>query len=127
MIVGVGIDILNVSRMEKLLAKNYSQKFKSKVFTQNEIDYCEKFKNPAQNFAVRWAIKEAFYKALPQELQKISDWLSIEFINDGTNKPFVGIVEEKLAEAFCELGISNIHSSVSHEKEFCVAQIILES
>jgi holo-[acyl-carrier protein] synthase len=126
MIIGIGIDIFKVERIEKVLAKSYSQNFKKKVFTQNEIDYCEKYKNPAQNFAVRWAIKEAFYKALPEDLQEISSWKSIEFINKNGKKPFVQIVSEKLIKGFNDFGISKIHASVSHEKEFCVAQVILE-
>ena len=127
MIVGVGIDICEVSRVAKVLAKSYSQNFKKKVFTQNEIEYCEKFANSAQNFAARWAIKEAFYKALPQELQEFSGWKSIEFINESGKKPFVRIIDGELSKKFQDFGISKIHSSVSHEKEFCVAQIILES
>jgi len=127
MIVGIGIDICKVERVEKVLAKNYSQKFKEKIFTSNEIEYCEKFKNSSQNFAVRWAIKEAFYKALPEELQEISSWQSIEFINESGKKPFIRILDEKLKEEFQNQKIAKIHSSVSHEKEYCVAQVILES
>lgn len=127
MIVGVGIDICEVSRIEKALEKSYSQNFKKKIFTQNEIDYCEKFAKSAQSFAARWAIKEAFYKALPLELQELSGWQSIEFINENGNKPFIKITDEKLVEAFEKNKIVRIHSTVSHEKEFCVAQVILES
>ena len=127
MIVGIGVDICKVERVAKVLAKSYSQNFKKRVFSQNEIAYCEKFANPHQSFAARWAVKEAFYKALPQELQEISGWLSIELVNENEKKPFVRIIDAELAEAFKKFGISKIHSSVSHEKEFCVAQIILES
>lgn len=128
MIIGTGIDICKVERVEKILAKKYSQKFKEKVFTSNEIEYCQKFKNPAQNFTARWTIKEAFYKALPEDLQEISSWKSIEFINDGNGKkPFIKILDEKLMNEFQKQKIAKIHASVSHEKEFCIAQVILES
>lgn len=126
MIAGIGIDICDVGRVAKVLAKPYSQNFKKKVFSETEIKYCDKMKNNALHFAARWAVKEAFYKALPQEIQKISGWKSIEFINDDEKKPFVRIINEELAKKLESAGISKTHCSVSHEKEFCVAQIVLE-
>jgi holo-[acyl-carrier protein] synthase len=82
--------------------------------------------NNFTHFAARWAVKEAFYKALPQEIQDISGWLSIEFVNIDEKKPFIRVIDDKLAAALGNLGISKIHCSVSHEKEFCIALVILE-
>jgi holo-[acyl-carrier protein] synthase len=113
--------------MGKVLQKSYSQNFKKKVFSDSEIEYCEKMKNSSPHFAVRWAIKEAFYKALPENLQNFSSWKSVEYINDGEKKPFVNIRDEFLSSKMREENISNIHCSVSHETDVCVAQIILEN
>jgi holo-[acyl-carrier protein] synthase len=126
MIVGSGFDICDVKRIAKVLAKPYSQNFKSKVFTLSEIEYCEKFVNPSQNYAVRWAVKEAFYKALPYDLQDFSSWKSMEFLNFDGKKPFINVCDLQLHKKMQDLGISNIHCSVSHEKELCAAFVILE-
>ena len=126
MIAGIGVDICDIRRVAKILEKKYSQNFKKKIFSDNEIDYCDKIKNSAPHFAVRWAVREAFYKALPEELQAFSFWKSIEFINADDKKPFIRVIDRELAKKLNDSGISGIHCSVSHEKEFCIAQVILE-
>ena len=127
MIVGVGVDICDAKRMAKIIEKPHWKNFQKKVFSDGEIEYCQKMKNASPHFSVRWAVKEAFYKALPDDLQKMSSWKSIEYINDGEKKPAVYVCDEKLATALKNHKISKIHCSVSHEKEVCVAQIILEN
>ncbi|MDR0304322.1 MAG: holo-ACP synthase [Chitinispirillales bacterium] len=126
MITGIGVDICSVERMKKVLSKPHSQNFKKKVFCESEIEYCKKMGDNPVHFAARWAIKEAFYKALPYEIQDISGWRSIEYINFEQARPFIRITDEKLSKALHSLGISKIHCSVSHEKEYCVAQVVLE-
>jgi holo-[acyl-carrier protein] synthase len=126
-IIGIGIDICGIERMARILSKPSSQNFKDRFFTPSEIEYCEKFANPAKNYAARWAVKEAFYKALPDELQKFSSWQSVEFCNLENKKPFIVVCEPQLLSKMRDFGISKIHCSVSHEKEFCVAQVLLES
>jgi len=126
-IAGIGVDICDSKRMAKILEKPYRKNFLNKVFSSGEIEYCQKMKNCAPHFSVRWALKEAFYKALPDDLQKISSWKSIEYVNSGEKKPTVNICDKGLADALKSFGISKVHSSVSHEKEFCVAQIVLEN
>ncbi|MCL2843891.1 MAG: holo-ACP synthase [Chitinivibrionia bacterium] len=127
MIIGVGVDICDVNRIAKIAEKPHWKNFQKKVFSDGEIEYCLKMKNSAPHFAVRWAVKEAFYKALPDNLQQISSWKSIEYINNGEKKPSVRVLDEKLAVALKVGKISKIHCSVSHEKEICAAQIILEN
>ena len=127
MIVGIGVDICDVKRMAKITEKPHWDNFRKKVFSVAEIEYCQKMKNASPHLAVRWAVKEAFYKALPDDLQKYSSWKSIEYLNDGEKKPTVRVCDEKLATALKNQKISKIHCSVSHEKEVCIAQIILEN
>ncbi|HJO77462.1 MAG TPA: holo-ACP synthase, partial [Pelagibacteraceae bacterium] len=62
-IFGIGTDIVNIKRMEKSL-KKYGNKFKNKIFSKNEISYCEKKKNSSASYAKRFAAKEALTKAL---------------------------------------------------------------
>ena len=68
-IFGIGTDIVNIKRMEKILKKN-GKNFKSRVFSKGEISYCEKKKNPPSFFAKRFAAKEALSKALGTGIRK---------------------------------------------------------
>ena len=62
-IFGIGTDIVNIKRMENSL-KKYGIKFKNKIFSKNEISYCEKKTNPSAFYAKRFAAKEAIFKAM---------------------------------------------------------------
>ncbi len=125
MIVGVGNDIIDVRRIDKTLKKSHGETFKRRVFTDKEIKYCDRMANSAPHFAARWAIKEAFYKALPEDIQKLSHWLAIELVRDSSKKPVINVCDEALDKIFKELGIRIFHS-VSHEKEYSSAVVILE-
>ena len=126
MILGTGIDIVKIGRIKKLIDR-YESGFLKKIFTENEILYCNRKGEPSIHFAGRWAVKEAFYKALPVEIQQKSGWKSIEIISDNRGKPFVNVVSEELNELFKSHLIGKIHTSISHEREFAIGSIILES
>ena len=68
-IFGIGTDIVNIKRMEKSLMR-HGKKFKNNIFSKNEINYCEKKRNPAPFFAKRFAAKEALSKALGTGIRK---------------------------------------------------------
>lgn len=126
MIVGIGIDIIEVARIEKQVEAE-SNSFIKKIFTNNEIEYCEtKIKNKAQNYAARFAAKEAFFKALGTGWRDGLSWKDIEIENDELGKPaiFVNGKSKKLIE---EKSISKIHVSLSHIKAIAVAVVILEN
>lgn len=126
MIKGIGVDIVQIDRIKKLIEK-YDINFLKKVFTEDEILYCQNKAHPFIHFAGRWASKEAFYKALPLPLQKISGWKKIEIISDNqSGRPYIKIISSDLLEAFKNYNISLCHLSISHEKEFCIALVVLE-
>ncbi len=125
MIIGIGNDIIDVRRIEKTLAKSHGELFKRRVFSEKEIAYCGKMAASAPHFAARWALKEAFYKALPEDLQPISHWQAIELIRVSGSKPMISIIDNHLAEQFLQRKIVVFHS-ISHEKEYCTAVVILE-
>ena len=126
MILGVGTDIISVARMERVFSRSTAEAFKERVFTHSERQYCEKMSNATPYYAARWALKEAFYKALPLELQGVSSWKSIELLRQDGKKPEVVVCTEELRNALSNLGDVQIHHSISHEKEFCVAMVTLE-
>ena len=90
-IFGIGTDIVNVKRIEKSL-RNNGNSFKKRVFSKNEIIYCEKRKNPFTFYAKRFAAKEALSKALGTGIRKGIDFKNIEISNDRFGKPSIKLM-----------------------------------
>lgn len=124
MIVGIGVDLVDVRRIEAIIFR-WQEKFLKRIFTEKEIHYCNNKKNPAQRFATRYAAKEAFVKALFPKDQLGISMLDIE-IDQKESRPFVNLFGpvKKYAE---EVGIQKIHLMVSHDGNYGIANIILES
>ena len=87
-IFGIGTDIVNIKRMEKFLKKK-GNSFKKKIFSKNEIIYCERKKNPSSFYAKRFAAKEALSKALGTGIRKGISFKDIEILNDNYGKPSI--------------------------------------
>ncbi|MCB5279088.1 MAG: holo-ACP synthase [Candidatus Cloacimonetes bacterium] len=123
MIVGIGVDIVNVGRVARLI--NTNPRFTEKVFTPNEASYANSKASPAQSYAARFAAKEAFMKALGTGWDKGVSWRDMEILNTDSGKPelYLSGITKQLAE---QMGVLNIHISLSHEKEYAIAQVVLE-
>ena len=122
MIIGLGIDICEVNRIEKALGR--TKRFKEKIFTLHEIEYCiSKNKGQYHSFAARFAAKEAFSKALGSGIGAEFKFHDIEILNDEKGKPFVKLLTQKIKSKLLN---TNIHLSLTHSKEYAVANIILE-
>ena len=116
-----GTDIIEISRIKESIEKT-EEAFLNKVFTKNEIQYCEsKKKQKYQHYAARFAAKEAVFKAISNLLEdKYSiSWKDIEVLNTKEGRPFVNI------NLINNKGISNIDISLSHCKEYAVANVIV--
>ena len=87
-IFGIGTDIVNIKRMNKSL-KNHGNNFKKRVFSKNEIIYCEKKKNPSSFYAKRFAAKEALSKALGTGIRKGINFKDIVISNNNYGKPTI--------------------------------------
>ena len=87
-IFGIGTDIVNIARLKKSLERN-NDRFKNKIFTKNEIIYCESKKNPNSFYAKRFAAKEALSKALGSGITKDVRFKSIEVFNNNQGKPSI--------------------------------------
>ena len=123
MILGIGTDIAEVARIAKSIENN---SFKEKVFSKNEITYCEAKANKAESFAARFAAKEAFFKALGTGWRGGMAFNEVEVVNDELGKPTLN-VSGKTAEIIKEKKIKTIHVSLSHTKEMAIAMVVLES
>ena len=123
MIVGIGIDIVEIERIERII-KKHARHFIERVFTKPEIDYCLEKSHPAQHFAGRFAAKEAVGKALMH--WRGFSWKDIEIVNDkGSGRPQVRLHNE-LQRHSSSAGIKHIHITISHSKHYATAQAITE-
>ena len=117
MIISCGTDIIEINRIKESLDK-YNEKFKQTVFTKSEINYCESHKNQKfQHYAVRFAAKEAIFKAISKKISKEYNWKDFEIINSENGKP-----EVKLNITIPE--IESIDVSLSHCKEYAIAAVV---
>ncbi|TET10538.1 MAG: holo-[acyl-carrier-protein] synthase [Candidatus Atribacteria bacterium] len=124
MIVGCGIDLVKIERIEKII-KRWGDNFIFRIFTPLEIEYCEKKKgNKFQSYAGKFAAKEALLKALGLGLRE-ANWKEIEIKNDELGQPIID-TSGKLKNIASAKGVSKYFISISHTKEYAATQVILE-
>lgn len=100
-------------------------RFGEKLFTTAETTYCEGRASKFQSYAARFAAKEAVMKAFGTGWNERVHWLNIEILRDGDDAPKVLLHNDTKALAG-ELGIRAIHLSLSHEKEYATAFVVME-
>ncbi len=125
MIVGTGVDIAEVSRIAASIER-FGRRFTERVFTPDEIRYCESKANRAERYAARFAAKEAAMKAIGTGWRHGVTWRDIEVKRAPGGRPTV-VLSGRAAEFFEKLGATRAHLSISHTSEFALAQVILES
>lgn len=128
MIVGIGIDMEEISRIKSLLQKpNTGERAKERLFTIGEIAYCQGHKEPWQHYTARFAAKEAFSKALGTGIwQKDVRWTDIEIYNDDLGKPHLNVSGQAL-KLLQERGATHALLSLSHAGAYAVAVVVLEN
>lgn len=123
MILGIGIDLVDVRRMEGIIFR-WHERFLRRVFTEREIRYCNNKKNPAQRFATRYAAKEAFIKALYPKGEKGINYLDIE-VDEKDRRPVINLTGE--IQAFVDKkNIKNVFVMLTHDGNYGIANVILE-
>lgn len=125
MIVGLGVDITEVDRMEAAMERR-GRAFLERLFTPSEIRYCEKHRNRAERFAGRFAAKEAAMKALGTGWARGVRWLDIEVVREPSGKPTLKLSGKTRAIAD-GLGVKNIAVTITHDGNTALAQVIFES
>lgn len=123
MIAAIGIDIIEVGRIRKLLEKG--ERFKKRIYTNLEQEYCDGKKNAALSYAARFAAKEAFLKALGTGLSGGVSFKEIELVNDEKGKPELNLYGKARAMVL-KKGGSAWHVSLSHLEDLAAAVVILE-
>lgn len=123
MIFGIGTDLVEVARIEKIILKE--QGFKEKVFTKGEIAYCESRKNSFESYAARFAAKESFFKALGTGWVGEMQFHEIEIIQEQSGKPAI-LLHGEVKSLVEGLQISSVFVTLSHTSGMASGFVILE-
>ena len=124
MIIGTGIDIVNIERIERAMTR-WGDHFAHRVFTEREMVWCQKRSRPSECFAIRFAAKEAFLKAIGRGLRNGILWTDIEVENDSLGRPFLSL-HRKAREVFESLQVERPLLTLSHDRPCAVAHVLLE-
>ena len=122
MVLGLGTDLIETGRVEASI-KRFGERFLERVYSPEEIAYCQRKKNAAESFAARFAAKEALAKALgaPQGLA----WHDAEVVSEESGRPRLELRGTVRARAD-ELGVRHVHVSLSHDAGVASAVVVLE-
>jgi holo-[acyl-carrier protein] synthase len=124
MIVGMGIDVAEVKRIQRVLEAQ-GERFVKRVYTEAEAAYCEQYKSKYERYAGRFAAKEAAMKALGTGWSRGVRWVDVEVVRQRGGRPILQLHGEarKIADA---LGVKSIAISITHTSEQAFAQVIFE-
>lgn len=117
---GVGTDIIEIDRIKEAIAR-HGNRFLDRLFTEKEIAYCQRYKDPIPHFAGRFAAKEAVLKAFGTGLNREMTWKEIEILNDKQGKPEVQL-SVRLQGV---LSIDHIFLSISHCDAYATSTAIV--
>jgi holo-[acyl-carrier protein] synthase len=124
MIYGVGTDLVEVSRIEKIIQR-WGDRFITKVYSPDEIDYCQKKAFPPIHFAARFAVKESFLKSLGIGLGMGVGLKDIELINHEKGNPSMKL-HNRAGDMLRDNGVTAVHVSLTHTRNYASAVVILE-
>ncbi len=124
MILGLGTDIVENSRIAKLY-RRYGQQFLERLFTEEEIDYALSHNDPVPYLAARFAVKEAVVKALSFSGNSGLNWKDVEVAGKIFGKKKL-VFRNRALKAVNEVGANRYHISISHTHNYSTAVVILE-
>lgn len=125
MIVGLGLDIAEVDRIEAAI-RRHGAPFLERLFTPAEVEYCERHKNKFERYAARFAAKEAAMKALGTGWSNGIRWRDIEVVRAPNGKPSLRLEGQAQAIA-AMMGVKHCALSITHSGNFALAEVIFES
>ncbi len=124
MILGTGIDIIEVARIAASFEK-FGERFVNRVLLPDEIAYCLRHKNPAPFLAVRFAAKEAISKAFGTGIGAQLGWRNMEIRRKESGEPYV-LLHGQGVELFAARGARRLIVSLTHTENYAAATAILE-
>jgi holo-[acyl-carrier protein] synthase len=125
MIVGVGLDLIEIERVGRMVAINEERALK-RLFTFREVDYASRHANPTRHYAARLAAKEAAYKALSgNDLARAVSWKDIEVVVREDGQPMLEFHGHAKKRA-TELGVTRAWVTLTHSETTAAAVVVLE-
>jgi holo-[acyl-carrier protein] synthase len=121
MVKGIGVDIIEIERIEKSI-RELGDHFLQKIFTPQEIAYCNSKPNTFQHFAARFAAKEALSKALATGWAGEFRWKDVEVMNEPSGKPVL-VLHNSMKQVLAKC---SVFVSLSHSDHHVVAMIVIE-
>ena len=125
MIVGTGVDMVEVSRIAGAIER-FGERFLARIFTADEIRYCDAKRNRVERYAARFAAKEAASKALGTGMHRGVSWQQIEVRREPGGRPTI-FFTGAAANVAAKLGAARAQLSITHTESTAVAFVILES
>lgn len=125
LIVGLGLDISEIDRIEAALTR-HGTAILQRLYTTQEIAYCESHKNKFERYAGRFAAKEAGMKALGTGWRRGVRWRDLEVVRQPSGKPTLQLAGVALQIAN-GLGVKNISLTITHSGNLALAEVIFES
>lgn len=122
MAAGIGVDMLEIDRMEQALARQ--PRLAEKIFTDDERAYCDRTARPAEHYAARWAAREAVVKALGTGFSQGVGLRDVSVGRDETGRPRA-VLTGRAAQLAEERGVREVALSISHTRDVAVANAIL--
>ena len=124
-ILGIGVDIIENSRISKSLKNNL---FVKRIFSNSEILIAEKLKNKKNYYSKRFAAKEAFAKSIGTGFRNNLSFKDISIVNDKMGKPSFIISEKikKIIKKEFKVSSFNFFLSISDEKKYSIAYVVLQ-
>jgi holo-[acyl-carrier protein] synthase len=120
-VIGIGIDLEEIARVERVFS---APRALARVFTPHEIAYCQPKRHRFEHLAVRFAAKEAVFKALGTGLSEGLHWTHAEVRNEPSGKPYL-VLSGAAKDLADRLGVHTILISLSHSRQYAIAQVIL--
>lgn len=122
MIVGIGIDIVDLERFQKRLSPELIEE----LFLPGEIAYCSTQHHNEENYAARFAAKEAVFKALGAGLEQGLHWHDVEVLKKDTGAVYLAF-KGKAAQLAAQKSVTISHLSLSHSRQNAIAMVVLEN
>ncbi len=124
-IIGIGTDLVKISRIKRIF-KKYPKGFSERILHKNELMRMRELKDPKTYIAKRFSAKEAVAKALGTGIAHGVVFKDIEIANNDNGQPFL-VLHGKTREIAEGLGVKNTFISLSDEREYAIATVVLES
>lgn len=124
MIIGIGIDLIEVDRVERLMER-HPERSRDRLFTESEVKHCRASRRAAESFAARFAAKEALFKALGTGWGGGAAWRDVEVVVDDRGAPRILLHGEtqRMAE---RRGLRRVHLTLTHTDGVAGAFVVLE-